>query len=261
MMEYRIETVNQKRFIHIPDLERLGLKNCFTTIDMDVGSSTNKSQESIKANIDQVYEFMGLRDLTLYNGYQAHTNKIEMIGSLDQGKAGPFGRFIPNTDGLVTNMENVVLLTRFADCVPILLYDPVNKVQANIHSGWKGTLGRIGEKGVQALVGEYGSDADNILAVVGPAIGKNDFEVRADVSSMFQGEFGMWDDLIREKESGKWLIDLQEINKRLLMNLGIQEKHITVIDISTFERKDLCHSYRRDGLSYGLMGLFTSLCK
>ncbi|MGM0397009.1 MAG: polyphenol oxidase family protein [Bacillota bacterium] len=258
-MEYRIEKKNNKRYIYLPELQEKGLRHCFTTKDMDVGSSTNTDKISLQRHIDEAYEFMGKKPELLYNGYQAHTSNIEIINSLSQGKRGTFGRFIPNTDGLITRMGNVALLTRFADCIPIILYDQKNMIQSNIHSGWKGTLGRIGEKGVLALVKEYGSSVGDIIAVIGPAIGRDDFLVREDVSSLFLAEFIDWKDLIRKESEEQHLIDLQEINRRMLLQMGLKEDNITVINISTYEREDLCHSYRRDKGKYGLMGLFTIL--
>ena len=258
-MEYRIKETNGKRFIYLPELQELGLKHCFTTRDMDVGSSTNPDRDLLQSYIDEAYEFMDEKPRLLYNGYQAHTGNIRTLSSFEEGKEGAYGRFIPNTDGLVTDMNQVALLTRFADCVPVILFDPVKKVQGNIHSGWKGTLEGIVENGVDVMVVEYGSAPEDIIAVIGPAIGKDDFMVRLDVSSLFNRRFPRWGDLVRQVTDEQYLVDLQEINRRMLLEMGIKEKNMTVIDISTYERDDLCHSYRRDGQKYGLMGLFTVL--
>lgn len=258
-MDYRVQEFNGKRFLYLPKLQEMGLKHCFTTRDMDVGSSTNPDRDLLQSYINEAYEFMGEKPKLLYNGYQAHTGNIKTLHTLQEGKGGAFGRFIPNTDGLVTNMKEVALLTRFADCVPVILFDPVRMVQANIHSGWKGTLERIVQNGMEAMLNEYGSSAKDIIAVIGPAIGKDDFSVRDDVSSLFMREFDQWSDLVRKSTDDKYLIHLQEVNRRMLLESGINEKNITVIDISTYERDDLCHSYRRDKQNYGLMGLFTVL--
>ena len=237
----------------------MGLKHCFTTRDMDVGIKTNLDMESLQESINEVFNFLKDKPSVLYNGYQEHTSNIEIIDNVDKGEIGPFGRYIPSTDGLITDINNVALLTRFADCVPVILYDPINRVHANIHSGWKGTLKRIVEKGVKALVEEYGSCEKDIIAVIGPAIGKDDFEVRDDVYTLFQKEFLNWKDLLRQKNKECYLVDLQEINRRMILDMGLKEKKITVVDVSTYERVDLCHSFRRDGEKFGLMGLFTKL--
>lgn len=258
-MDYRIKERNGKRFLYLPQLEEMGLKHCFTTRDMDVGSSTNPDRDLLQTYMDQAMEFMGAEPELLYNGYQAHTGNVKVIRSLMDGKNGHFGRFIPNTDGLVTDMEKVALLTRFADCVPVILFDPVKRVQGNIHSGWKGTLERIAQNGIGKMMDSYGSSPGEMIAVVGPAIGKEDFLVRKDVSDLFVERFPEWDDLVRWVSEDQYLIDLQEINRRMLLEMGMEEKNITVIDISTYARVDLCHSYRRDSEDYGLMGLFTIL--
>ncbi|MCR3955357.1 MAG: polyphenol oxidase family protein, partial [Gudongella sp.] len=256
-MDYRIQENKGKRFIYLPRLQEMGLKHCLTTRDMDVGSGTNPDRELLQSHILEAYDFMSVSPVLLYNGYQAHTGNVKTIRSLEEGKKGPFGRFIPNTDGLVTDMKDIALLTRFADCVPVILFDPVMMVQGNIHSGWKGTLEKIVENGIQAMVSEYGSSPGDMIAVIGPAIGKDDFLVREDVSSLFKRRFNQWDDLIGQVSDEQYLINLQEINKRILLEMGVGEENITVIDISTYDREDLCHSYRRDRQKYGLMGLFT----
>ena len=258
-MDYRIEKKKGKRFLYLPELQEMGLRHCFTTRDMDVGSSTNPDRDLLQSHIHEAYDFMGLKPRLLYNGYQAHTGNIAVIRSLEEGKEGAFGRFIPNTDGLLTDMEEVALLTRFADCVPVILFDQVKRVQGNIHSGWKGTLERIVQNGIRGMVKEYGSSLEDIVVVIGPAIGRDDFLVREDVSSLFTGEFPGWKDLVRRVSKDQFLVDLQEINKRLLLEAGRIEENITVVNISTFGRDDLCHSYRRDRDKYGLMGLFTVL--
>ncbi len=257
-MDYKIVTYKNKRYITIPQLTDLGLKHVFTTIDMDIGMKTNKSIEDIKNNIKLVYELLDINPKLLYNGYQSHSNNIEIIEDISQGELSPFGRFIPNTDGLVTDKENIALITRFADCTPIILFDPIKRVQANIHSGWRGTLQKIGENGIGIMVNNYNCNPEDILVVLGPSIGKDDFEVDKDVMELFKNEFD-YQDIISKKDDLKYLIDLTTINKEMLIEKGIREENIIDIDLSTFSNPDLLHSYRRDKEKYGLMGLITCL--
>ncbi len=257
-MDYKILTYKNKRYITIPKLSNLGLKHVFTTIDMDIGMKTNKSIEDIKNNIELVYELLDINPKLLYNGYQSHTNNIEIIKDINQGEVSPFGRFIPNTDGLITDKKDIALITRFADCTPILLFDPIKKVQANIHSGWRGTLQKIGANGVDIMVKNYNCNPKDILAVLGPSISKEDFEVDIDVMELFKNEFD-YKDIIFKKDNIKYLIDLTTINKRILIEKGIRKENIMDIAQSTFSNPDLFHSYRRDKEKYGLMGLITCL--
>lgn len=257
-MEYKIESKNNKRYITIPELTKLGLKHCFTTIDMDMGTKTNGSIEDIQENFRQIYEYLDVRPKMLYNGYQTHSDNIVAISDIDEGEETPFGRFFPDTDGLVTDKEGIALITRFADCTPILLFDPIKKVQANIHSGWKGTLQRIGANGVDIMIEKYKCDPNDIIAIIGPTIGKDDFEVDIDVMEMFQDQFAFYDEIISKKDDVKYLIDLATTNKRILLSYGIKEENITTVDISTMSDPRF-HSYRRDKGDYGLMGLVSIL--
>lgn len=196
---------------------------------------------------------MEVEPAVLYSGYQSHSKNIAIIDDIYQGKKYEYGRYFPNTDGLITDRQNIATITRFADCTPIILFDIKKNVVANIHSGWKGTLQRIGRSGVSIMVGNFNSNPKDIVAVIGPTIGKYDFEVDVDVADQFQEEFGYMKDVITKKDNIKSLIDLQTINKNMLLEKGILEENIEVINLSTVAT-DFLHSYRRDKDKYGLMG-------
>lgn len=256
-MDYKIIKHKNKSFIIIPRLRDLGLSHCFTTIDMDLGIKTNKSIENIRLNLTKAYELLDIDPHILYSGEQVHSNKLATIKNKFQGKENAFGRYFPATDGLITSEKGIALITKYADCIPILIYDPVKKVQANIHSGWKGTLGGIGLNGVKRLEEEYGSDPADLIIGMGPAIGKDNFEVDRDVRDLFESKFAFHEDFIRERNE-KYLIDLKYIYYRLFMEKGIREENIINIDLSTYSTPFL-HSYRRDGLNFGLMGVISSI--
>ncbi|NLC04854.1 MAG: peptidoglycan editing factor PgeF [Tissierellia bacterium] len=257
-MNYIIQTKDNIRYITIPKLTELGLKHCFTTSDMDIGFTTNGSVESIKENLQSVYDFLNIKPSILYNGFQTHSNNIAIVKNMDQGLKHEFGRYFPETDGLVTDIENIGLITRFADCTPIILYDPIKKVHANVHSGWKGTLQRIAANAIDIMKKEYNCDPKDIISVIGPTIGKDEFEVDKDVKEQFETEFGYLNNIILKKNEIKSLINLQEINKNLLIESGIIEDKIIIIDLPTISN-EILHSYRRDKKDFGLMGVITIL--
>ena len=257
-MNYKIETKNNIRYITIPKLTELGLKHCFTTSDMDIGFTTNGSVESIKENLELIYDFLDIKPSILYNGFQTHSRNMAVVENIDQGLENEFGRYFPDTDGLVTDKENIALITRYADCTPIILYDPVKKVHANIHSGWKGTLQRIAANAIDTMKNEYKCQALDIISIIGPTIGKDEFEVDDDVAEQFKKEFGYLENIITKKDKIKSLIDLQEINKNILLENGLEEDNITILDLPTISNYML-HSYRRDKKEFGLMGVITIL--
>lgn len=257
-MNYKIETINKIRYIRVPKLTELGLKHCFTTSDMDIGITTNGSVDSIKENIASIYDFLNINPDILYNGFQTHSKNIAIVENMQQGLENEFGRYFPDTDGLVTDMKNIALITRFADCTPIILFDPIKGVHANIHSGWKGTLQRIGANAINTMKNEYDCDPVDIISIIGPTIGKDEFEVDNDVKDLFQQEFGFNKNIITKKDKIKFLIDLQRINKNILIENGILEDNIITLDLPTVSN-DLLHSYRRDKKEFGLMGVITIL--
>ncbi|MDR7871008.1 MAG: peptidoglycan editing factor PgeF [Tissierellaceae bacterium] len=252
-MNYRIIEKDNIRYILVPRLQELGLKHLFTTKDMDVGTRTNDSAESINNNINKIFDLLGVQPEVLYSGNQTHSKNIAIINDANEGQEYEFGRFFPETDGLITDKENIATITRFADCTPIVLIDTNKRVFANIHSGWKGTLQRIGANGVDMLIQNYNSDPKDIVAVIGPTIGRCDFEVDDDVAVQFKNEFGYMENIITKKDDIKSLIDLQTINKNMLLEHGLLIENIEVIELSTVA-SDFLHSYRRDKAEFGLMG-------
>lgn len=257
-MKYKIVEEENTSYIIIPRLLDLGLKHCFTTKSMDIGSYTNKSLESRLENFRKIYKFLNISPRVLYAGYQIHSNNIEIIDNLSQGVKREIGRSIPDTDGLITDRDGIALVTRFADCTPVILYDPIKKVHGNIHSGWKGTLEEISKNGIAIMRDNYGSNVEDILVIIGPTIGRKDFEVEIDVMVKFKEKFKSYGDIIEKKTEKKYLIDLQKINHIMMIRSGILEENIYTIDLSTYSN-NIFHSYRRDREKYGLMGLITCL--
>lgn len=252
-MNYKIEIKDNIRYIVVPRLQELGLKQCFTTKDMDIGLKTNDSPEDISNNLKKILDFLQVDPQEFYSSYQTHSKNIAIIENLNQGEKYEFGRYFPDSDGLITDIPNVATITRYADCTPIVLFDPKKKVFANIHSGWKGTLQRIASNGVRMMIDRYNCDSKDIVAVIGPTIGKCDFEVDDDVADQFKNEFGYMEHIISKKDEVKSLIDLQTINKNLLLENGLLIENIEVIELSTVASEFL-HSFRRDRDGFGLMG-------
>lgn len=252
-MNYKIEEKDNIRYIVVPRLQELGLKQCFTTKDIDIGLTTNDSPEDVSNNLKNILDFLEVDPQVFYSSYQTHSKNIAVIENLKQGEKYEFGRYFPDSDGLITDIANIATITRFADCTPIVLFDPNKKVFANIHSGWKGSLQRIGANGVNKLIDKYNSNPKDIVAVIGPTIGKCNFEVDDDVADQFKEEFGYMDNIITKKDDIKSLIDLQTINKNMLLENGLLIENIEVIELSTVA-SDFLHSFRRDKDGFGLMG-------
>ncbi|HLR20908.1 MAG TPA: peptidoglycan editing factor PgeF [Tissierellaceae bacterium] len=257
-MEYKIVKKDNIRYIVIPELESLGLKHCFTTADINMSFFYNSLPEEIISNHKKVLDFMNIQPKEIFSSIQKHTNNVAVIDNINLGKEYEIGKVVENNDGFVTDLDDIALISKYADCTPIILYDPVKKVHSNIHSGWKGTLQKIGAVGVKSMIENYGSNPKDIIAVLGPNIDKNDFEVDKDVKNLFKNEFEFHEEIISKKNNIKFLIDLHKTNKRILMKEGIKEEKISIIDISTMSNPML-HSFRRDKNEFGLMAVVTSL--
>lgn len=162
--------------------------------------------------------------------------------------------FCPNAqlegvDALVTNLPGYCLCISTADCVPVLLYDPQNKVVAAIHAGWRGTVARIVEKTISVMSRHYGSQGKDIIACIGPSISLEAFEVGDEVYQAFY-EAGFDMNLIARKEA-KWHIDLWEANRQQLLSLGVKPENIEVSGICTYYNNEDFFSARRQGIRSG----------
>ena len=158
-------------------------------------------------------------------------------------------------DGFITDIKGVGLEIRSADCQSIFLYDPVKKVIGNIHSGWKGTTKRIIVQAVEMMIEEYGCNKDDIKVFFNPSILGCCFEVDKDVLDTFEKEFKNTEDFVRTGDikngKQKYFIDTVAINKKLLIDLGVDEDNIYTCDICTKCHSDEYHSYRAKGAKAG----------
>jgi YfiH family protein len=149
-------------------------------------------------------------------------------------------------DGIITNQPEVMIGVCVADCVPVLLLDPVSRVVAALHAGWKGTAEGIVRKGVEAMVSEFGGNPGQILAAVGPAIGPCCYEVDEPVASAFDRQGSDFQASAKASGEGKWRLDLVEANRRQLLRAGIAEHNLETTSFCVCCEKDLFFSYRRD---------------
>ena len=171
-----------------------------------------------------------------------------------------------STDGLVTDKEEVVLATTNADCILLLLFDPVKRVIGNVHSGWKGTFQKIVEKAVNKMVEDYGCDVKDIICCICPSIRKCHFEVEKEVKEMCEKAFSYTNQLDKIIEyvgkvdgMDKWVIDTVFINKIMLDDCGLLAENIIDSGICSVCNSDVVHSYRVEKEKYGLNVAILSL--
>jgi YfiH family protein len=141
-----------------------------------------------------------------------------------------------------------------ADCVPILIFDPVRKVVASVHAGWRGTVSKIALKTIRQMIAQFGSDPKDIVAGIGPSIHVHAYEVGPEVVKEVKKNFVHSTALLKPSlVEGKAYFDLWEANKMVLQESGIPEENIELMGLCSFEHVDLFYSARRDGLETGRM--------
>lgn len=163
---------------------------------------------------------------------------------------------LEGVDALMTNVRGVCIGVSTADCIPVLLYDPEKQAVSAIHAGWRGTVKRIVEKAVTAMVKSYGTQPSDIIAQIGPGIHLDSFEVGDEVYETFLNEgFDMTAISKRyptvDGMGEKWHIDLPECNHRQLMAAGIPSNHIAMSPVCTFQQSADYFSARRLGIKSG----------
>jgi len=234
-------------------LQEQGLFNLIGGSHYNFRQKTNK--EFFKKDIDRLLEQAEINPATLYTAKQVHGTKIA-YGDGENGEEFIVGRHFKDTDGLITDKKGVALLIKFADCTPIVLYDPVKQVQASVHAGWRGTAARISQITIHKMIEEFGSKKEDILAYVGPSIDQENYEVGPEVYEAFSEHINR--EMYFKKTDEKYLLDMSLANYQLLIEKDIPVHHIEVSTASTFTGPKL-HSARKEGDEYGLNAIVTSI--
>lgn len=202
---------------------------------------------------------MRVEDMVLSD--QTHTTNVRVITEEDRGKGILRPQDYSDVDGMITNVPGIVLVTSYADCVPLYFVDPVRKAIGLSHSGWKGTVGYIGQKTVEKMHEVYGSEPKDIVAAIGPSICQSCYEVSDDVAEAFRANFTADEaaDILLDKGNGKYQLDLWKANWYVLTDAGILPEHLSVTDLCTACHPDLLWSHRKTNGQRGGLSAFLSL--
>lgn len=190
---------------------------------------------------------------------QVHGTNIEQVSRLQRGRGiVSYADAIPETDAMITADKQVVLAAFFADCVPVYIVDPVKGVVALAHAGWKGTLNGIAGKTVQRMQEDNGTEPSDCFAFIGPSVGPCCYEVSRDLALRF-GEKQPVSDGPQNAGRERWKLDLWGLNKKNLVDAGLDPKKITVSEICTVCHDTRFFSHRRDSGLTGRMAAFISV--
>lgn len=218
--------------------------------EFNINRYCGDSEESIKRNREALCQLLGIEDHSLLMPHQVHLAEIAVVDR--EMLTLPTEEILQKLDGidaLMTNEAGVCIGVSTADCIPVLLYDPIRRASCAIHAGWRGTVQRIVEKAVARMTEVFGSDPQNLIAQIGPGIHLESFEVGDEVYQTFEKE-GFPMELISKKYE-KWHIDLPECNRLQLVAAGIPETHIAVSPICTFQQSDTFFSARKLSINSG----------
>lgn len=259
---YKLNEDKDFKYITFPSFEKYNdITHGFTTRyggvsngpfeSMNIGFSTGDSDENVTRNIEIMAEKFNIKTDDIVATNQTHTNTIKYINEEYKGMVFEESPFT-DVDGIYTDRKNIALMSFHADCTPIFYYDPVKKVVALAHAGWKGTLLNITGKMVRTFVNDFNSDPSHIQTAIGPSLDMNCFEVDKDVADMFLTENKDFEQFMKIK-GPKFHFNLWEINKYLLMKEGIKEDNIEVSGLCTKCNNDMFFSHRGQGGKRGLL--------
>lgn len=228
---------------------------CFST--MNISQTRGDDPLHVEKNKELIARAIGVKPEDFTYTRQTHTTNVAVVKKEDRGT------FFEETDGMVTNVPGICLVTFFADCVPLYFVDPVKKAVGLSHSGWRGTVGKIGKVTVERMRREYGSNPEDILAAVGPSVCQDCYEVSSDVIDRFKDAFdaNLWGKLFYEKENGKYQLNLWEANRQIFLEAGIKGEHMAVSNLCTHCNPELLFSHRTQGNSRGNLSAFLALKK
>ncbi|MEY8390317.1 peptidoglycan editing factor PgeF [Lachnospiraceae bacterium 45-W7] len=258
-------------YLSYPLLEQTGMvKHCFTTrqggVSQGIFKSLNLSftrgddREAVEENFRRVSQVLGTRYEDFVLTDQTHTTNVRRVGKEDAGKGITRERDYTDVDGLITNEPGLVLSTFYADCVPLYFADTKNRAIGLSHSGWRGTVGRMGRATLEAMRREFGTKPEEVICAIGPSICQDCYEVSQDVAEEFIREFPRHrQEILSDKGNGKYQLDLWRANEIVLLEAGVKKERLSVTDLCTCCNPQTLFSHRASQGRRGNLGAFLSL--
>ena len=261
-------------YLTFPLLEKTGLvRHLFSTrmggvsrgiySSMNLSFSRGDNKENVDENFRRIAQVLDSTPEHIVCSRQTHTTNVRKVTEKDLGKGVVRETDYDDVDGLITNVPGIILATFYADCVPLYFVDVKKRAIGLSHSGWRGTVNRMGQATLQAMKRAYGTEPSDVMAAIGPSICQDCYEVGEEVADAFRKSFpNEWEYLIiKGKEEGKYQLDLQETNRRILLAAGVLPENIAVTDICTCCNSELLFSHRGSNGKRGNLGAFLELRK
>jgi YfiH family protein len=274
-------------------LEKTGIVDHFFStrlggVSSDYLTSLNFSytQGDTKENVDENFRraaaHMNMTSSDIVCSMQTHTTNVRKVTSADKGKGVVCERDYTDIDGLITNEKGIILATFYADCVPLYIVDTQNKAIGLSHSGWRGTVAKMGEVTLNKMATEYGTRPEYVKVAIAPSICQNCYEVSEDVATEFEKAFAKDDEkaleyltrykdktditqtdidncLSYKKPNGKYQLNLWYANFRVFRDYGVPNENIEITDVCTCCNSSLLFSHRATNGRRGNLGAFLML--
>ena len=273
LVEYTIST-GILPMVESPLFQReTGLQHGFSTrkggvskehlASLNLSFSVEDAKENVLENFRRIGERFGKAPEDFVLSKQSHETKVLKVGTKDRGKGITKDRDYEGIDALITDEKGIILSCFSADCVPILFYDPIHKAVGACHSGWRGTKGKILQNVVEEMRKHFSSNPAEILVAIGPSICKEQYVVSEDLALSFLEDYPDVGENssspIQRISKDKFQLDLWDLNRRIALDSGIKEEHISISGYCTMENPELFFSHRYSQGKRGLQGAFICL--
>lgn len=229
---------------------------------MNFSYSRKDDPADVLENFTRMADALGVERDRMVVSYQTHTTNVRRVTREDEGKGVIRERDYRNVDGLITDVPGITLVTFYADCVPLYLVDPVHHAIGLSHSGWRGTVRRMGQVTMDAMKEAFGTRPEDVTACIGPSICRDCFEVGEEVAEAFADAFDpkYRDTLYRANaKPGKYQLDLWKANEIIFQEAGVPKEQIHTTNICTMCNSDYLFSHRRVGEERGNLAAFLSI--
>ncbi|MCD8038826.1 MAG: peptidoglycan editing factor PgeF [Lachnospiraceae bacterium] len=250
------------------------------TATLNFSYTRGDKKENVDENFRRAAAHFGKCPGDIVCSQQTHTTNVRRVTAADKGKGVVRPLDYTDVDGLITNERGIILATFFADCVPLFIVDPVQRAIGLSHSGWRGTVRKIGQITLECMNREFGTRAEDVRVAIAPSICQGCYEVSEDVAAAFERAFPKNDDmaaqylvryhesllrsdmencLLSKKENGKYQLNLWYANYRVFRDAGVPDEQIEVTDVCTCCNPGLLFSHRASRGRRGNLGAFLML--
>ena len=258
--------VGEVLYLSYPILEKTGIvKHGFSTriggVSEGIYSSMNLSftrgddENAVRENYRRMAKTLEVEEDSFVLAAQTHTTNVHKVTVKNRDEN------LQDVDGLITDVPGLCLVTSYADCVPLYFVDPAHRAIGLSHSGWRGTVGKIGQETLRKMKVEYGTDPKDVIAAIGPSICQDCYEVSEDVIHQFEEAFDSkhWDDLFYQTENKKYQLNLWKANEIIMLEAGVKRENIAVTNVCTSCNSDILYSHRASKGQRGGLAAFMAL--